>query len=147
MAITEAQEANLSAQIARNRQDKQTPFCIHVKDGRLMPNVKEIREHPDYRPYKGNYKASLDERMAYLRSGGFGASPGKRAVVPFTEDAPGAPEVEQEPFDIAKATKEELVAFAFDQWTEVLSMDTHLTTLRSQVAKLAKLHANPDPLG
>jgi len=143
MAITEAQEANLSAQIARNRQNKQTPFCIHVKDGRLMPNVPEILAHPDYRPYKGNYKASLDERMAYLRSGGFGGA-GKRAVVMPADDEPV---VEQEPFDIAKATKEELVAFAFDQWTEVLSMDTHLTTLRSQVAKLAKLHANPDPLG
>jgi len=141
--ITEAQEANLSAQIARNRQNKQTPFCIHVKDGRLMPNVPEILAHPDYRPYKGNYKASLDERMAYLRSGGFGGA-GKRAVVMPADDEPA---VEQEPFDIAKASKEELVAFAFDQWTEVLSVDTHLTTLRSQVAKLAKLHANPDPLG
>jgi len=141
--ITEAQEANLSNQIARGRQNKGTPFCIHVKDGRLMPNVPEILAHPDYRPYKGNYKASLDERMAYLRSGGFGGA-GKRAVVMPADDEPA---VEQEPFDIAKATKEELVAFAFDQWTEVLSMDTHLTTLRSQVAKLAKLHANPDPLG
>lgn len=146
MAITDAQEANLSNMLARNRQDKTVPFCINVKDGRLMPNVKEIREHVDYRPYKGNYKASLDERMAYLRSGGFGGA-AKRAVVPFAEDAPPAPVVEEEPFDIAKASKEELVAFAFDQWAEVLSVDTHLTTLRSQVAKLAKANANPDPLG
>lgn len=147
MAITDAQEANLSNMLARNRQDKKIPFCINVKDGRLMPNVKEIREHADYRPYTGNYKASLDERMAYLRSGGFGGT--KRAVVPFVDDAPPAPApaAEEEPFDIAKASKEELVAFAFDQWAEVLSVDTHLTTLRSQVAKLAKVNANPDPLG
>lgn len=142
--ITAAEEANFSNKLARERQDTKTPFCIHVKDGRLMPNVPEIRSHPDYRLYKGNYKASLDERMAYLRSGGFG-TPGKRAVVPFVDDS--APAEEQAPFDIAKASKEELVAFAFDQWAEVLSVDTHLTTLRSQVAKLAKLHNNPDPLG
>lgn len=148
MAITEAQEANLSAQITRARQDKKTPFCINVKDGRLMPNVPEIRANADYRPFTGNYKATLDERMAYLRSGGFGG-PGRRAVVmPADDDIPPAPPVEEQPpFDIAKASKEELVAFAFDQWAEVLSIDTHLTTLRSQVAKLAKLHNNPDPLG
>lgn len=147
--ITDAQEANLSNMLARNRQDKTVPFCINVKDGRLMPNVKEIREHADYRPYKGNYKASLDERMAYLRSGGFGGMPGKRAVLMPVDEAPPAPAVEEEPFDIAKASKEELVAFAFDQWAEVLSVDTHLTTLRSQVVKLAKANAQAavDPLG
>ena len=138
--ITEAQEANLSNQIARNRQDKKTPFCINVKDGRLMPNVPEILAHPDYRPFKGNYKADRNERMAYLRSGGFGGA--KRAVVMPTADE--VPQVEEEPFDIAKASREELVAFAFDQWAEVLDPSTHLTTLRSQVAKLAKQNANPD---
>lgn len=145
--ITDAQEANLSNMLARNRQDKAVPFCINVKDGRLMPNVKEIREHADYRVYKGNYKASLDERMAYLRSGGFGGAPGKRAVVMPAEDV--EPVAEQEPFDIAKASKDELVAFAFDQWSEVLDPATHLTTLRSQVVKLAKANAQaaPDPLG
>ena len=144
--ITEAQEANLSAQITRGRQNTKIPFCIHVKDGRLMPNVPEILAHPDYRPYTGNYKASLDERMAYLRSGGFGA-PGRRAVVmPAVEDEAHAP-VADEPFDIAKASRQELVDFALEQWQESLDPATHLTTLRAQVAKLAKLHANPEPLG
>jgi hypothetical protein len=145
--ITEAQEANLSNQMARTRQDAKTPFCIHVKDGRLMPNVKEIREHADYRPYKGNYKASHEERMAYLRSGGFGGAPAQRQVILPVEDI--EPVVEQEPFDISKASKDELVAFAFDQWAEVLDPATHLTTLRSQVVKLAKANAQAaaDPLG
>lgn len=143
MAITEAQEANLSNAIARGRQDTKTPFCINVKDGRLMPNVPEILAHADYRPYKGNYKASLDERMAYLRSGGFGGA-AKRAVVMPVEDT--VPVAEEEPFDIAKASKDELVAFAFDQYQEVLDPSTHLTTLRSQVTKLAKAAA-ADPLG
>ena len=128
MAITEVQESNLALSRARTRQNRDVPFLIHVKDGRLVPNTAGTSRLPDYRPFTGDYKAPLSERMAYLKSGGLG-----RNRVQVTNSAP-----EDAVFDIGKATKEELVAFAFDNFQAVLT-DGTLASLRKQVGELAKI--------
>ena len=126
MAISADQEANLAASRARTRQDKKTPFLINVDDARLIPNTPLNAKNPKYRVFLGDYRASEAERVAFLKSGGLGV--GKRAVVLPAAD---------EPFDIGKAQKDELIAFAFEQYQAVLDPSTNIRTLRKKVAELA----------
>lgn len=135
MALTADQESNVSAARARTRQDRKIPFLIHVDDARLLPNTPLNARNPKYRPYLGDYRASEAERMAFLRSGGFGG--GKRPVkMPMDDDT----------FDIGKASKDELIAFAFEQYQKVLDQGTDIRTLRKEVAALVQA-AEQDPLG
>lgn len=125
--ISEAQESSLAQSRAAARQNREIPFLINVKDGRLVPNTPGNANLSSYRPFLGDYKAPLTERMAYLKSSGVG-----RGRVQVTNSA-----AEPAVFDIGKATKDELIAFAFDNFQSVL-VDAPLGTLRKQVAELAK---------
>lgn len=134
--ITDAQESNLAQAAGRGpkfKQDKKHPFLIHVKDGRLYPNTQKLRESkvaPDYRIFTGNPKASAEERKLWLETQG--AAPGLTPVI------------ESEPFDIGKATAEELIGFALSEYGTTIKSDQRMTTekqlvdLRSQVRKLAE---------
>jgi hypothetical protein len=138
--ISEAVEMRLAeAQRNRNRQDKRHPMLINIDDGRLMPNVprlagrvgsadrKEpaIPAHPKYRVYTGDLKATHAERMRWLATSGLRA--------PSVEDA-----LPLEPFEIMKASREELVTFARENYPDVkLDPNGHLTALRHAVARAA----------
>ncbi len=138
-SISSTQEANLAAARARTRQDKKIPFLINTEDARLVPNTPLTAKLAQYRPFHGDFRASEAERKAYLMSGGLGTT--KRGVKIPTQE-----ELEAEVFDIAKASKDELIAFAFDQYQEVLDPSTDVRTLRKKVAELAAA-AEIDPLG
>lgn len=128
MTISSAQaEAMANRQASTKRQDTSSPLLINIKDGRLMPNVPNIRSLPDYRPYHGDPKANTATRMAYLRSGGHGAN---RAPAPVIfEDV--------QPFDVSKATKDELIAFAMNEYGLALDASADIRTLRKKVADAA----------
>lgn len=129
-SISSTQEANLSASRARTRQDKKVPFLINIDDARLVPNTPLTARLMKYRPFHGDYKASEAERRAYLATESRG--PTKRAVV-MSEEAPAV----EQPFDISTASKDDLIAFAFDQYQEVLDPSTDIRSLRKKVAALA----------
>ena len=120
---------------ARNKQDKAHPMLINVDDARLVPNVPRLRALANYRIFMGDPRASLEERKRILEMQGIKAT---RAVV--DSSAPSAQSEDEAPFDIGKATREELRAFAFDTYGAVIDQtgDTHLMTVRAQVRALAK---------
>lgn len=127
MSISDSQQDGLSAiRATKSKQDLAMPFLINRKDGRLMPNTELMRKHADYRPYTGSVKASLSERMLFLSSG---------ATRPRMINS--TPEDEPEPFDIGKATKGELVDFAFNEFGAALDETADIRTLRKQLASLA----------
>lgn len=166
--IDDALEVSMSeAYRARNRQNAKDPLLINLKDGRLIPNVpqlggrKEKRDgtgkviqtgivpHPDYRIYRGDPRASKSERMRILATQGAieGAPvlPGRAQVVDssvLADVVNSAPLISHPDFDIAKASREHLVAFALEQYNIALDTDpanpTHMSTLRSQVRALAQ---------
>lgn len=124
------------ARAALSIQDKQRPFLINRKNGRLLPNVARLRTHPDMQPYTGNVRASLEERMRYLRTGTF------RQVVDTSV-------TDETPFDVGTATKDELIAFAFNELGGLqLDPKTPLPGMRKQVVKAANaLSAGNTPEG
>lgn len=128
MAISEHQEnAMAQARAARSKQDAKQPFVINRNDGRLMPNTPLLRKHKDYMPYTGSVKASLDERMNFIRTGS-----SRSRVIDST------PEEVLPPFDVGAATKEELVAFAAAEFGVALSVDQDIRTLRKKIVSLAE---------
>lgn len=127
--ITEAFEARVAAHRNATRQDQRVPFLIR-DDGVLFPNVPLIAKKPNFRPYRGDIKAPLEERMKFLR----GVS-GRRVI--NTEVVAD----EEAPFDIAKASKDDLIKFAADEFGEIIDPADHLNKIRSQVAKLAGVDA------
>lgn len=129
MALSEQQQDAISAaRAAKSKQDPSTPFLIHRENGRLMPNTVLLRKHKDYRPYTGSVKASHEERMLFLRTG----SSRPRMVNSVPEEAEAAP------FDLGKATKDEIVAFAFTEFGAAFDPGTDIRTLRKQLAALAE---------
>jgi len=125
MTISAAQaDAMATRHASTKRQDTSSPLLINTKDGRLMPNVPNIRLLQEYRPYHGDPKADITTRMAYLRSGGHG-----RTVT--------AASVDDHPFDVSKATKDELVAFAMNEFGAALDPTADIRSLRKRVAELA----------
>ncbi len=142
MPISEVMEQKMvEANRARNAQDKRHPMLINIKDGRLLPNVPKLRTHKDYRIYMGDPQAPLVDRMRVLQTQGLlhGA-----AVVDTQNNLErlqmGTIEGAGEPFDIAKATREQLKAFAVENYGVELDKEgnTHMMTLRAQVRDLAK---------
>lgn len=129
--MNQMQDAAASAQRAARAQDKRVPFVINVDDGRLIPNTVRTRKHPKYRLYKGDVNATLDERMRYLASSGLVQEVGS------VEDA----------FDIGKATKEELIAFALMEFGKEMDPSMHLATMRSKVSQMAKAAQGNEDLG
>lgn len=124
----ETQERMQADARGKHRQDKKAPLLIR-DDGMLYPNLPLVRKNPRFRVYHGNPKASLADRMRYLQ--GLGA---KREVV-FTEEP-------AEPFDIGKASLEELMTFATEQYGAVLDPNKPLAQLRKDLFRLSQL---PDP--
>ena len=142
MPISEAMEQKMvEANRARNAQDKRHPMLINVKDGRLIPNVPKLRTHKDYRVYMGDPQAPLVDRLRILQTQGLLHA---AAVVDSQNNLEhlkmGTVEAAGEPFDIAKASREQLKAFAIENYGVGLDEkgDTHLMTLRAQVRDLAK---------
>lgn len=125
MTISPAQaDAMATRQSSIKRQDSAAPLLINIEDGRLMPNAPNIRALPGYRIYHGDPKADLKARMAYLHSGGHG-----RKHTPVLDDV--------QPFDVSKATKEELLSFAMNEYGAALDVTADLRTLRKKVMELA----------
>lgn len=122
------EEKRASERRSTLRQDKRVPLLIR-DDGKLYPNVPLVARKPNFRPYHGPAKASLEDRMRYLE--GLGA---KRAVI-YTEQP-------DEPFDIGKADADQLAQFAQEQYGAVIDTSKPLKVLREHVFKLSQL---PDP--
>lgn len=125
--ITAEQEQRLTDSHARSRkkQDKEHPHLVNVKDGRLMPNTPKLREMADYRVYDGPIDGTREQRLVWVRAAL------KRNPVKIVNTQ------EQETFDIGKASKDDLVTFAFEQWGATLDSAKPLKMLRDEVAKLA----------
>lgn len=134
MADTEKLEEAAAARRNRNRQNKEVPFLIR-DDGVLMPNVPLIARKRNFRPYRGDPAASLEERMRYLQ--GLSA---QRRVINSAEQAD-----EEAPFDIAKASKDELITFAEENYAVTLDEGMHLNKMRAEVARMAGLTKTPAP--
>lgn len=108
----------------RNRQSKNPPFLIR-DDGMLYPNVPLVAKKNNFRPYHGDPKASLDERMRYL------SGQASRRKVTYTPV--------DEPFELGKATADEVVAFAMEEFGAVLDVGTPIDKLRKQCYELSQL--------
>lgn len=139
MPMTETQQASLSQhQTKKFAQDKKVPMLININDGRLIANSLNVRANPDYRPYSGSLTASREERMAFVRSAIGGAR--TRLINSAPDEAPT--------FDLGKATKAELIAFAMDEFALPLDEKTDIRTLRNQVmAASEKANAVGAPTG
>lgn len=124
MAIDENFEERVAQSRGRSRQNKQVPFVIR-DDGVLFPNVPLIAAKQRFRPYHGKLDASLEERQEYLK----GLAPRRRVVNTAPDEEP--------PFDIARATKDELIQFAENEFGYTIDPAEHLNKVRSAVAKLA----------
>ena len=131
--INEAQDAALSNRV-KQKQDAKIPFLINVKDGRLVPNVAGTRELPDYAPYRGPAKAPLEARLQFLRSEGRLGS----AYRPLVDSSVEQSSEPVAPFDIAVASKDELMAFAASEYGKSLDPTAHLATLKKQVREFAR---------
>jgi hypothetical protein len=130
--ITDQQEAAIAAARAKSAQDKNVPLLISVKDAWLIPNTELTRKAEDFVEYHGDPKATLEERKQYIATLG---RAGKRRVI-VTPD---------KPFEIAKASREELVTFAFNEYGATLNPEAHLASLRAEVRKLAVAHGAAAP--
>ena len=136
MLNSQTADVSLSARLSgKYKQDAKIPFLINIKDGRLISNSVNVRANPDYRPYTGNPKASLEERMVFIASAVGGRT---RVIDSSVEELP--------PFDLGKTTKEEIITFAFQEFGMVLSESTDIRTLRRQVTEAAERAAGRSEL-
>jgi len=105
------------------RQDRKIPLLIR-DDGMLMPNTALLRSRPRFRLYHGDPKASLEDRMRYLKG-----LQSRRKVVMEPVD---------EPFNLATADSDTLIQFALDQYGVVLDPSKPAKVLREMVFALAQ---------
>jgi hypothetical protein len=96
-------------------------------DGLLMPGTPKILALAGYRPYFGNPKASLDDRMAYIH----GQERAFNAQV----------QAEQNAFDVDAATHEQLIEFALTEYGKTLDVRKPVEKLRKEVIELAAAEA------
>lgn len=127
-AIDEATEQRIAESRGRIRQDKHVPWLIR-DDGMLFPNVPLIAKKQNFRPYHGDLQASLEDRLNYLKG-----IRSQRRVINSAAMADA-----EAPFDIAKASKDELIQFALDEHGVTIDPETHLNKIRADVARLAGL--------
>jgi hypothetical protein len=121
-------EAKLQqARAKRGQQDAKTPFLINRENGRLLPNVARTAKHRNMIPYTGSVKASLEERMRWIRTGG-----NTRRNVTSS-----APIEELPPFDVSTASKEELIDFAKEEFGLVLNPKAPPHIMRNQILAAA----------
>lgn len=123
--IDDTTEEKLSNARNRRRQSRECPLLIR-DDGMLYPNVPLVAKKQNFRPYRGDPKASLAERMRYLQ--GFSQ---RRAVV--FDPAPDAP------FELSKASAEEIVAFALEEYGAALDGEMPIDKLRAECYRLSQL--------
>lgn len=150
--ISKAVEARMAeARAARNKQDKEHPMLINIKDFRLVPNVPLLRHHRNYRVFAGDARATYDERKRIVETGTMMARPlvvdtalaalhaANPALKGRAPDSPSVAESDEPPFDVGKANREDLCAFALRYYGADLDPDgkTHLATLRSKLRSLA----------
>lgn len=126
MAIDEALEERVADHRGRTRQNKAVPWLIRDPDGSIWPNTPLLAKKQNMRPYHGAIDASAEERKRYLQ----GLQTRRRVVV--SESANDAP-----PFDLAKCTKDELIAFAEEEYGYTLDPTGNLHSLRAEFAKVA----------
>lgn len=122
--IDENLEQRVADHRGKTRQNKEVPWLIRDPDGSLWPNTPLLAKKQNMRPYRGRVDATLEERLRYLQ--GFGSR--RRVIVS---------EVEEAPFDLAKCTKEELIAFAEEEYGYTLDPEGNLHALRAEFAKVA----------
>lgn len=141
--ITDQQEASLAAAAnALSRQDAKTPFLINIHDGRLFPNIAKLRKGNtakfglNYRPYHGPAKATIEQRMQYLRSET--GTPGASAAAPLVIDSEMGDTAPPPPFDIGKATRDELITFAASQYGQVIEPNANIMSARKRVREWAQ---------
>jgi hypothetical protein len=85
-----------------------------------------LRAHPKYRPYHGLLTASHADRLTYLKT--------EHKSIPRTViDSSNA-----KAFDIATASREELVAFALSEYGTSLAPTLNAMSMRVQIRKLAE---------
>lgn len=127
--ITAEQESNLAAANARARkkQDREHPFVVNTKDGRLMPNTPRLRAHKDYRVLpmglEDAKKSTIGQRLKWVE---------KSASIntgPKVTNSMAA----QDEFDVGTATADELAVFAMETWGLALDPKLPLKALRKQV--------------
>jgi len=138
MAKPRINEEQITEARSRTRQDKRTPFLINQDDGRLYPNTALVAKNPKYRPYHGDVRASEAERMAYLA--GRETSTRRKVVL------------DPEPFNLSRATADEIVSFAMEEYGAALDADQDINDLRAECFKLSQLPemevpAAPPPTG
>lgn len=127
-----ADEALELARAKRGAQDRKVPFLIHRTTGRLLPNVEKLRKHKDMIPYNGSVKASLSERMRLIRTGS------------NREITQSQPDEALPPFDLSKATREEMIEFAQVEFGIALNPNAPPHILRNQIKKAAAGDSSAD---
>lgn len=130
MAKAHLSEANLSEARARGRQSRSPALLVNA-EGRLYPNVPLVAKKPEWRPYHGDAKASVQERIDYFHGV---ANTRRRAVV-----------MEPEPFNLSKASADEIVAFAMEEFGTPLDGSLPINELRQQCYRLSQLPEIPVP--
>ncbi len=118
--ITAQQDQVMSEIRGKNRQDKRVPLLINRDNLRLMPNTPLIRKRPQYMPYDGAATDDEATRRSYVE----GTGTRRPRVVNSAAEA--------DVFDIGKATKDELVAFAFAEYGKMLNAEKDVRTLRKE---------------
>lgn len=127
MRMNDETEARLSEARSRRRQNRECPLLIR-DDGMLFPNVPLVAKKQNFRPYRGDPKASLQERLNYLS--GYGQS---RRRVHYD------PSVDEAPFELSKASAEDIIAFAFEELGATLDPALPLPELRAECYRLSQL--------
>ena len=125
-----AAERAVSEARGRIRQNKAVPWLIR-DDGMLFPNVPLIAKKQNFRPYRGKLDATLAERLRYLEG-----VPGQR---PHNLTLSGPVEEEAPPFDLRRASKDECISIALEQFGQVLDPSKHVSQMRAEVARMAGL--------
>ena len=120
--------------MAKAPKPKQNGWAIR-DDGLLFPAYPKILMQSNYRPYHGDPKAPLEDRLAYLRG----------------ELKKGNYQVDLTPgqFDIGTATRGQLLDFAERNYAKILDASKDIDVLRKEVAELAASAGDmaPDPDG
>lgn len=129
MRITEQHEAVAAQQRGAKRQNKEHPLLIR-DDGVLFPNVPLVAKKPNFRVYTGSPKASLQERQQYIKMGGL-------------RKVPALVNTEPEPFDVGRATKEDIILFAREEFGMELDISKPLARLREDLVALARAEETP----
>lgn len=93
-------------------------------DGMLYPAIDSVLRNPRYRPYHGDIKAPLEERMRYLQG--------------FTQRNAALMSAEKGEFNIATAEKDDLIDFVLNEFGRQLDGRKTIDKLRTEAIALVK---------